>query len=126
MVTMPNADNFELRSLREYSPHVSGGLIGTGHINFFNAATLRRSLLEAGFSVIEIFTQYTSSLSHVLAHKLGQFRAIPCYDTIMQGGALPLAVNADTLNAVALLNGQFAEWENEVLAGPILGVIART
>jgi 2-polyprenyl-3-methyl-5-hydroxy-6-metoxy-1,4-benzoquinol methylase len=125
MVTVPNVDNFEIRQLREYSPHVSGGLIGTGHINLFGVQTLKTAMEAAGFSIIETFTQYSSSIQNVAAKLLGQFGAIQCYETILKDVETPLKLDDGARDLLGRLSIAFSEWEPKELKGPILGIIVR-
>ena len=124
MITVPNIDNFEIRQLRELSPHVSGGLIGTGHINLFGVRTLHEALKEANFTVLHTFTQYSSSLAYVAAKVLGRHDTIPNYDAMMKGGAVDLDLEPGALALINLLSTEFYSWETRELKGPILGVIA--
>jgi hypothetical protein len=82
--------------------------------------------MEAGgFSIIETFTQYSSSIQNVAAKLLGQFGAIQCYETILRDVERPLKLDDGARDLLGRLSIAFGEWEAKELKGPILGMIAR-
>ena len=124
-VTVPNVDNMELRYLREYSPHISGGIIGPGHINLYCPNTLSNLLTATGFEIVDIFSQFASSIPYMLYRSHGMDHFIPCHASIASGtfnDNPPALFDEKTWGP---LFNVIHEWESLKIQGPILGVIAR-
>lgn len=125
LVTVPNADNFELQLLKEHSPHLMGGFIITGHINFFTPDTLRLAMEQTGFEILTQFTQYSSSFQNVYLHYTGRTECVPNYGTITQGETQPVQLDDKELQLINTLSPRLYEYENANNRGPILCAIAR-
>ena len=125
IVTVPNADNFELQTLKGDSPTLLGGVVITGHINMFTRSTLERLLEQTGFRALEVFTQYGSSLHWLYYLATGRAEAIPSYTTIVSPNVAPPTMSEDAAVALNALQPRLNRWETENGHGTILGIIAR-
>ena len=124
-ISVPNADNVELQLLRENCPHLLGGVIITGHINWFCPETLKMALEQTRFEPIDMFTQYSSSFLNVYLHCAGRGQCIPNYAAIVRGEIQPPALDEEERRAMNAMGSRIAEWEARFDRGPILCAIAR-
>lgn len=125
IVTVPNIDNMEIQHLREYSPHVSGGTIGPGHINLFGKKTLGELFSNAGFEIVDVFSQYASSIDNILYKENGLEKHIPSYQSIISGEFEENGPQLFDRGKWGSFLTVLYEWETAQLQGPILGMIGR-
>ena len=124
IMTVPNIDNMEIRYLREFSPHVSGGIIGPGHINLFGGETLCDLLSSVGFEIVDVFSQFASSIPFMLYRSRGLDQYIPCHASIASGKYEDSPPELYDKDLWAPVFNVIHEWEMSQMQGPILGIIA--
>lgn len=125
VVTLPNGDNFELQLLKEYCPHLMGGAVITGHINFFTPETLELALEKTGFQVLTQFTQYSSSFLNVYLHYTGREKLVPNYGSIVEGDTKPAKLTDKETQLINTLSPRLYDYEHANNRGPVLCAIAR-
>lgn len=125
MVTVPNADNIEMQTLKEWCPHVSGGIVETGHVNWFDVNTLGRLFADGGMEVVDTFSQYASSLPNLINFLTGRKECLESYRNIASGCLEKSRFSPELDEAIARFSEYFGYWENAHRQGPILCLIAR-
>lgn len=125
VVTVPNGDNFELQILREYCPHLMGGAVITGHINYFTQKTLRMAMEKSGFEVVAEFTQYSSSFLNVYLHYTGRTNSVPNYASIVKGEIDSVQLTDQEAQLINNVSPQLKKYEDANNRGPIICTVVR-
>lgn len=125
IASVPNADNIELKMLREYCHHCLGGVVITGHVNLFDHRTLERIFRQSGFEVVDTFTQYMSSMDSLYLFVNERYEFLNCYSNAVSGEYRTPAISKHVRKGLALLSRPCRILENLNKQGPILCIIAR-
>lgn len=125
IVSVPNADNLELQMLREHCPHLLGGGVITGHVNWFCPRTLAKAFADTGFELLDQFSQFSSSILNLYLQGCGQTQNIPNYAAIVRGETSSPSLSDEGQNFINGFGPQLAAWEDQYSRGPILCAIAR-
>ena len=124
-LSVPNASNVQCSILRDYCFFAYGGYQGIGHVNLFAPDTLRRALVETGFDLMHLETEFGTDWRQVAYYLQHRFDRIYCYRNLVRRG--PFTERPEPELAVVLnwLSPVLTRVENALLAGPIAVALAR-
>lgn len=126
VLSVPNAENLEIRLLKEWCFHLLGGVVITGHVNMFSKRTLTELLGQCGFEVLEIYSQFSSNLENIFHFQNNSQDQLYCYKNITEAKKLNRApVSDDVLHVMNSIGPAIGDWENQLCAGPVLVAVAR-
>ena len=124
-LSVPNARNVQCSILRDYCFYAYGGYQGIGHVNLFTPDTLRGALVESGFDLIHMETEFGTDWRQVAYYLQHRFDRIYCFRNLVRHGTFTESPEPELAVVLNWLSPALTRVENALLAGPIAVALAR-